>query len=790
MFTVAATSLRSRIARRIFGVFLLCALIPFAGLVLVSYRQVTEFFNDKSQRQLRALAKSLGMDTYERLLLLEGALQIIASAVESSGTAPSEKTLDRLASTKARWSALAIITEDGRRHALLGEVETFPEFTAPQKTHLASGKALILIQSATQPDPARIFMSLATDPRRRRGPIVVGEVKPAYLWSFTESRILPSYIKTCALEVTGLTLMCSSADHLVPGALLRKIDRSAVGEFEWTEKGLRYQASYWTIPIKFEFQTSEWIVVLLASKEGIFASISDLKNTFVLWTVACVGLSLLLALCQIRKRLVPVEKLREATQRIAHNDFDSRVAVRSADEFEELATAFNGMAAQLGHQFNTLNTTADIQRAVLSLLDTTKIAETILGRMMTVLHCDCATLTLFSAGSEDSESTFIVRGHGTAEIPSKAESRPRGTPPDGADLIEVTASKEVARVAHRAADSAEPLILNNMLADAQLLRSEWLQANGFNSCLAAPLNINDRAFGAMSFYSNTGRVFTEKDLEFVLGLTSQAAIAIYNSQLYERTKCQAAELAIANRTKDEFLSVMSHELRTPINVILGYITLIQDNMLGEVNADQARALTTVTTHSKDLLVMIERIMDVTNLESGAVLVESDEINLLDLVQALKSQFEGPLEKPIELVWDYPVDLPVLKTDASKLKRIIVDLLDNALKFTEKGQVVFSIKSSAANESVTFEVADTGPGIADEAVPMIFQRFRQLDSSATREHEGVGLGLYIVKKLSDLLGAKLEVKTRLGAGTTFAVTFLTPESASLQGCNEYPKRAYR
>jgi signal transduction histidine kinase len=447
------------------------------------------------------------------------------------------------------------------------------------------------------------------------------------------------------------------------------------------------------------------------------------------------------------------------------------------------------MAAQLGHQFNTLNTTADIQRAVLSLLDTSKIAQTILGQMMAVLHCDCATLTLFSAGGGDSESTFIIRGHSTAAIPSKAEDRPRRAPVNGADLIEVTASKEVAPIAHRVADSGEPLIINAMLADPQILTSEWLRANGFNSCLAAPLNINDRAFGAISFYSNTGRLFTETDLAFVLGLTSQAAIAIYNSQLYERTKSQAAELAVANRAKDEFLSVMSHELRTPINVILGYITLLQDNMLGEINADQARALTTVTKHSKDLLAMVERIMDVTNLESGAVLVESHEVNLLDLVEELKKHFAEPLEKPIELVWDYPVRLPVLKTDASKLKRIMVDLLDNALKFTEKGQVVFSIKSSAENESVSFEVADTGPGIADEALPMIFQRFRQLDSSATREHEGLGLGLYIVKKLSDLLGAKLEVRTRRGAGTTFTVTFLASEPPFLGGYTDNPKPAY-
>jgi signal transduction histidine kinase len=776
MIGLDASSLRSRIARRIFGTFVICAFIPFAGLVIVSYRQVTEFFSEKSQTQLRALAKTFGMDTYERLLLLEAALQTIAGTIESFETIPSEEQLENLASNpKARWEALALVTMGGKRHRLFGAVETFPDLTASEKAHLTSGKALLSIR-AGKAGAASIFMSLASNHRSTTA-IVIGEIKPGYLWNIAESRVLPAYVTPCAFEITGATLMCSSPDHAPPAELLRQVGVSAVGEFEWTVNGSAHQASYWTIPIKFEFQASEWIVMLLTSKEGIFASISDLKETFVLWTAVCVGLSLLLALCQIRRRLVPVEKLHEATRRIAQNDFDSRVEVRSADEFEELAGSFNAMAAQLGHQFKTLNTTADIQRAVLSLLDTTKIVETILGRMLAVLLCDCATLTVFNAAEETTDSTFVLRAAAAGQTQPQPAS---ASPLDGASKrIELLSSPAAAAISRRVAEVGSPLTIREAAPDLDPQASEWFRANHFSSCLAAPLNVNGRIFGGIAFYSSSGRSFTQQDVAFVVGLTDQAAIAIYNSQLYERTRSQATELTVANRVKDEFLSVMSHELRTPINVILGYITMLQDQLLGEMNGDQLRALSTVTKHSRDLLAMIERIMDVTNLESGAFVVERNDVSLPDLIESLKSHYTAPLGKEIEIVWDCPRDLPVLKTDASKLKRILHNLVDNAVKFTPKGSVAVSLRRVRENESLIIEVRDTGIGIPAHALPMLFKKFHQLDSSATREHEGIGLGLYIVKRLADLIGAQIEVSSQPGAGTTFKVlvSSLVPDGSA-------------
>ena len=189
--------------------------------------------------------------------------------------------------------------------------------------------------------------------------------------------------------------------------------RFALGDFDWSHNGENYLASYWTLPLQFEFKDPGWTIVLRTTKEGAFASIGDLLETFILGILASAGMSILMAIFQIRKRLVPVEKLQDGTRRIAQKDFGFQVDVRSGDEFEDLAESINTMATQLGHQFHMLSTKAEIDRAVLSLLDTEKIVETILTRLLAVFSCNMASLTfLNSNGGEANQIFFLNRNSG------------------------------------------------------------------------------------------------------------------------------------------------------------------------------------------------------------------------------------------------------------------------------------------------------------------------------------------------------------------------------------------
>jgi signal transduction histidine kinase len=267
-------------------------------------------------------------------------------------------------------------------------------------------------------------------------------------------------------------------------------------------------------------------------------------------------------------------------------------------------------------------------------------------------------------------------------------------------------------------------------------------------------------------------------------------------------------MARSNRVKDEFLSVMSHELRTPLTSLMGYMGMMQDKILGKLTREQETALEKMAGGSKALLTMIETIMEATKIETGAIVVERNAANLTEALESLRLTYDRSVGKEIALIWDYPDDLPTINTDAAKLKQILRHLINNAIKFTEKGHVTVSARIKEGNRQqaidngeqalgtrqqatedstrasrastelaevlsphafVEFKVADTGIGIPKEVIPLIFEKFRQVDSSETRVYGGVGLGLYIVKTFTELLGGKIAVQSDLGKGSTFTVT---------------------
>jgi PAS domain S-box-containing protein len=299
--------------------------------------------------------------------------------------------------------------------------------------------------------------------------------------------------------------------------------------------------------------------------------------------------------------------------------------------------------------------------------------------------------------------------------------------------------------------------------------SDYFRKSGFVSYLGVPLIAQDRVLGILSFYCQRDRYFSDEEINFLRTLAGQAAGAIQNSQLYEQTKQQAIDLEKANKVKDEFLGVMSHELRTPLNVIAGYTKIVQDGVLGEINAEQVNALDKVARHSNELLVMVNSIMDATKIEAGGVIVECDELPLPEFLDELKLLYEYPLGKDVSLRWDYASNLPVIRTDRDKLKHIMQNLINNALKFTEVGHVTVSARQVAGLNRVELSVADTGIGIAPQDLPLVFEKFLQLDASRTRSQGGVGLGLHIVKTFSQVLGGTVKVTSQPGEGTTFTVT---------------------
>jgi len=231
---------------------------------------------------------------------------------------------------------------------------------------------------------------------------------------------------------------------------------------------------------------------------------------------------------------------------------------------------------------------------------------------------------------------------------------------------------------------------------------------------------------------------------------------------------QSAELERASRLKSEFLAAMSHELRTPLNVIIGYTSLIRDQIYGELSPSQDDALARVYTTSQHLLELINNILDLSKIEAGKMPLYIDEVDIPRAIAEISTTIMPMVERK-QLTYTTYVDpaLTTIVTDPTKFRQILLNLLSNAIKFTREGSVSISAGLNG-DGMLRIEVADTGIGIREEHLGDIFEHFRQLDQSHTREFGGTGLGLTITQNLLAMLGGTISVQSTYGEGSRFIV----------------------
>ena len=230
---------------------------------------------------------------------------------------------------------------------------------------------------------------------------------------------------------------------------------------------------------------------------------------------------------------------------------------------------------------------------------------------------------------------------------------------------------------------------------------------------------------------------------------------------------QSSELERAYRLKSEFLANMSHELRTPINALIGYTALILDRIYGDLTAKQVEGLTRIQSSAQHLLALINDILDLARIEAGKTPVRLEASELRPLLVEVAAQMEPLVKrKSLDFMVSIEKHIPVVVTDPTKVKQILLNLLSNAVKFTNRGHVSFGAFTS--DQDLVVRVSDSGIGIKPQNLDVIFEEFRQVDQSRTREYGGTGLGLSITRKLVSLLGGELSVESEYGHGTTFVV----------------------
>jgi PAS domain S-box-containing protein len=255
---------------------------------------------------------------------------------------------------------------------------------------------------------------------------------------------------------------------------------------------------------------------------------------------------------------------------------------------------------------------------------------------------------------------------------------------------------------------------------------------------------------------------------------SQETLRALVAELTHRKK----EAEEANRLKSHFVSNVSHELRTPLNAIIGYAALLIDKTLGKINSKQEEALSNLQRNGKDLLNLINNLLDLSKIESEEVPLLIEPVDLKAMIEEICANVQSLKQgKEIEIRCPMVESLRPIHNDPFKIRQIISNLLSNAIKFTEKGSITISAGNREAPGGVLLSIEDTGIGMREEDIPSIFDPFRQIDGSITRQAGGTGLGLTIVKTAVEIVQGTIEVKSTVGKGSTFTV-FLPDHAAGL------------
>jgi len=245
-----------------------------------------------------------------------------------------------------------------------------------------------------------------------------------------------------------------------------------------------------------------------------------------------------------------------------------------------------------------------------------------------------------------------------------------------------------------------------------------------------------------------------------LEISNAGTVALYK-ELDEKNK----QLQETDRLKSIFLASMSHELRTPLNSIIGFTSIILMGMVGEVTKEQSRQLTIVKKNANHLLELINDLLDISKIEAGRVELSLEEFEIADIVGEVIEAFSPAAnEKGLELLTNVPEGI-MLYSDERRIKQVIMNLVSNAVKFTEQGSVKIAARV-LEGEKLELSVIDSGIGIKEEDFVKLFAPFQQIEDSLAKRYEGTGLGLYLTKKLVDLLGGEIRAKSEYGRGSEF------------------------
>lgn len=467
--------------------------------------------------------------------------------------------------------------------------------------------------------------------------------------------------------------------------------------------------------------------IVLANVYPLSSSFSNFTTT----VVYSVTTPLILVFMDHRVRL---ERERQAELRAANEALQ-----RSEAELEQ----------RVVERTRDLKIAAEVARQITTVLDLDQLLPELVERTKNGFDLYFVSVYLFHP---ESEQLVMTAGTGEAGRLMKAEGR--------AFHLEATPS-----LVAKAARERQSVVINNVTQSTAYLRNPYLLET--QSEVALPMVVGDELIGVLGLQARQINRFRDEDVAIFSTLAEQIAIAVKNAQLYALQVHAAAELRKADQIKTRFLASMSHELRTPLNAILNFNEMIAMGMVGPVTPDQKGMLDHSLESAKHLLHLINDILDVSKIQADRLTLFVEEgINLYEEIRKVVNMVQNLFqEKPVQLVQDIDEDLPLISGDRRRIRQILLNLLTNAIKFTQKGTITLSAKNQG--DKILLAVTDTGPGISAEMRELIFEPFIQT-SEGMKHAEGTGLGLPITKSLVEAHGGRIWLESETGEGSAFYV----------------------